>query len=184
MEYHEADITKSSSLVAWKGKITKFISCYSFNGLKTFDEAFENVFDLLVPNGTAAIYFTLNTSYCTYLDEIIKKWLKLDGIPSYQGVPAVQQQNLDAQFFEALARKVGFDVVFCESFLQNMYFVTDAEFIAFFDVVCPRGLATLLKEAFQRDLIDKLRKNSERNNRNKVTFKRTVLKMMLRKPVN
>ncbi|GIY21154.1 hypothetical protein CDAR_455501 [Caerostris darwini] len=49
--YHKADITKSTFLVAWKGKIIKIISFHCFNYLPSFDEAVENVSDLMVPNG-------------------------------------------------------------------------------------------------------------------------------------
>ncbi|GIY15783.1 methyltransf_25 domain-containing protein [Caerostris darwini] len=181
IEYHVADITKSSSLFAWKGKITKIISSHCFNCLRSFDKAFENVFDLLVPNGTAAIYFTLNSSYYTYFDEIIKKWIKFSNF-EYQGLPAVQKRNLDAQYFEILAQKVGFDVVLCESVVQNLYFDTDLHCEVFLETTCPCGIPFGITDYFKKNLIETFRKYSERNAQNKITFKMTVLKMMLSKP--
>ncbi|GIY47834.1 hypothetical protein CEXT_243381 [Caerostris extrusa] len=80
------------------------------------------------------------------------------------------------------ATEVGFDVVLCESVVQNLYFETDLHCEVFLETTFPCGIPVGMTDYFKNISIDTFRKYSGRNNQNKISFKMTVLKMMLRKP--
>ncbi|GBN24993.1 hypothetical protein AVEN_201813-1 [Araneus ventricosus] len=76
IEYVVANFEDDSAVEWWKQQVTKFISVHCFNRMKSQYDAFKRVYELLPPNGEAALFFLLHNGYYNAITKLAKdpKW--------------------------------------------------------------------------------------------------------------
>ncbi|GBN67539.1 hypothetical protein AVEN_149691-1, partial [Araneus ventricosus] len=101
--YQNADIENRTTLIKWEGQIGKVVSTHCFHMLQDQKAAFQNVHDLLKPDGEAAILFCVQSGYvgwhCELRDDT--KWNKY-----YNGnapeIPSTQFMSIDDSYYKTM----------------------------------------------------------------------------------
>ncbi|GFS60100.1 methyltransf_25 domain-containing protein [Trichonephila inaurata madagascariensis] len=174
-----------SSVEPWKGKLTKFISIHCFNRLKDQKSAFQTMYELLQPNGEAALLFLLHNGYYDAIMKFAKdpQWSPFFDFDVEECVPESQIKNYSSSHYKKTAEDLGFSVRYCQETQNVTTFSSDEEYITFYYSVCslvPYIPASKVDE-FKRDLLFYIIEENGRNSDGTPVDKTTTLELVLKK---
>ncbi|GFQ90483.1 methyltransf_25 domain-containing protein [Trichonephila clavata] len=185
IEYAVANFEERSSVIQWKGQITKFICIQCFNRIKNQENAFKTIYDLLPPKGEAALLFLLHNGYYNAILKIAEdpNWKSFFTVNVTDCIPESHLKKYSALHYKDMVKDVGFTIRYCREKQNVTTFANDEEYIEFYYSVC--SLVPYIPpskvDEFKRDLLFYIIEENGRNSDGTPVDKTTTLELVLEK---
>ncbi|CAL1293355.1 unnamed protein product [Larinioides sclopetarius] len=185
IEYAVANFEDDSAVECWKQQVTKFISVHCFNRMKSQYDAFKRVYELLPPNGEAALFFLLHNGYYNAITKLTKdpKWHPYITLNVDECLPESHVKKYSSQHYKEMLEDIGFKVLHCQQVQNVTTFPTDEDYTNFLFSVSE--LVPCIPDSkipdFKQDLFHYTFKENGRNTDGTPVDKTTTLELVIRK---
>ncbi|CAL1295214.1 unnamed protein product [Larinioides sclopetarius] len=185
IEYVVANFEDDSAVQCSEEEVTKFISIHCFNRIKDQYAAFKRLYELLPPEGEAALLFLLHNGYYDAIRKLAKdpKWQPYIPFNAEDGIPESQTKKYSSSHYERMMKDIGFKVLHCQQVQNVTTFPTDEEYINFYFSVSHLVpfIPDSKKEDFKKDLLLYTLKENGRNTDGTPVDKTTTIELVIKK---